>query len=48
VTRLHGLDTVGGDVVITLNPALSSASAEALGDAIESVGGAVTISGNGP
>lgn len=48
VWPLAGLALVGADLVIAENDSLPSADAEALLDAIESVGGAVLIEGNGP
>ena len=48
VTGLHGLSLVGGAVVITDNPSLSTSAAEALVAEIDVIGGTVTVSGNGP
>ena len=46
VSALHGVTLVGTQLVITDNISLPSAYAEALRDAIDAIGGAVTISGN--
>jgi len=48
VTALHGLDEVGGDLVVRDNPSLAAADAQALVDAIGSVGGTVDVGDNGP
>jgi len=48
VTALHGLSLVGEDVEILANPTLSDAAIQALLGEIGDIGGAVTISGNGP
>jgi hypothetical protein len=48
VTALHVLQSVAGDVLVTGNPALPAAEAAALVQALESVGGTVTVSDNGP
>ena len=48
VSQLFTLDSVGEDVVITGNTALPTSEADALANGITSVGGTVTVSGNGP
>jgi hypothetical protein len=48
VSALETVDTVAVDLTITDNPTLATSDAEALRDAIGSIGGSVTISGNGP
>ena len=48
VTALHGVTLVGGDLTVQYNPTLAAADAEALSVEIDVIGGAVTISDNGP
>ncbi len=50
LTSLIALDvvTVAGDVIVQDNPALPQAGAQAVVDAIPSVGGSRTVTGNGP
>lgn len=48
VVALHGLSAVSGNVTIRGNVTLASADADALVAAIESIGGTVDVSGNGP
>lgn len=48
VSALHGVQSVGTDLLVTDNTSLPTASAEALRDAIGSIGGEVQISGNAP
>lgn len=43
VTALHGLSAVGGDVEITGNARLAEADAQALIEAIDAIGGTVTV-----
>lgn len=47
VTALHGLEEVGGDLSIQYNYALTTEAAEALVDAIDAIGGTVTVENNG-
>ncbi len=48
VAALHGLELLVSDLVITGNPELSNADAEALAAAIDTIYGSTTISNNGP
>lgn len=48
VTALSNVTTLSGDLDILDNAELLTADAEALRDAIDSIGGTVTISGNAP
>ncbi len=49
VAALHGIDEISfGSLVITGNPSLSAADAQALADAIGSIDNGTTISNNGP
>jgi len=47
VTPLHGVSSVTGDLIVLGNTALPAASAQALEAAIATIGGDVTVSGNG-
>lgn len=48
VTALHGLEEVRDRLLIWHNPSLAAADAEALRDAIETLGDHVSIAANGP
>lgn len=48
VTALHGVESVSSAVFVQYNPSLSSADAQALVDAIGSIGGPTYVSDNGP
>jgi hypothetical protein len=48
VSALYGVTRVGGSLSIRYNTALSTTQANTLAGEIDSIGGTVTISGNGP
>lgn len=48
MSALHRLEEVGGNLCVTDNISLAALDAEALLDAIESVGGVIEVRDNGP
>lgn len=46
LTALQGLTTIAGDLSVTQNICLPALEAQALRDAVQTIGGAVTLSAN--